>query len=282
MDKDLYLSRIGFEGRALPTLQCLEALSRAHLRTVPFENFDIHLGTRIRLDRPSLFRKIVRRCRGGFCYELNGLFAWLLREVGFRVDLLSSRVLRSSSIGADFDHMALRVWCDGMPYLVDVGFGDASTLPLPLGEGASRSLRSSTYRLHKRGDELLYEVEFSSGETKGYELSLVSHSIWDFAAMSRHHQSSPDSWFTNARICVLHTSTGTASLIDGRFKDGGHVVSSVRNDGDYLVMLRQRFGVDLPRLPSNLSERPLRKLRDRARGAALALTLVRPEGFGLW
>ncbi len=97
MDRDLYLARIGFVGRAVLTLACLEELCRFHLGSVPFENFDIHLGVPLRLDEASLFRKIVSRRRGGFCYELNGLFGWLLRDIGFEVEILSSRVVRKSS-----------------------------------------------------------------------------------------------------------------------------------------------------------------------------------------
>jgi len=263
MDKELYLARIGHRGPVRPDLECLEALCRAHLQSVPFENLDIHLGVTLKLDEASLFRKIVRRGRGGFCYELNGLFAWLLREVGFSVELLSSRVLRKSRVGSDFDHLALRVWCAGKPYLVDVGFGDGSTMPLPLVAGAVRSDSEASYRLRSFGDELLYQVETVDGETKGYELSLIPRQMAEFAPMCRHHQTSARSWFTNARICVLRTDSGTVSLIDGVYKFAGGTVTSVGSDGDYLTTLRDVFGVDLPRMPRNKSESALQKLRNQ-------------------
>ncbi len=263
MDKDLYLARIGFHGHAQPNLKCLEALCQAHLRSVPFENFDIHLGVALKLDTASLFRKIVRRKRGGFCYELNGLFAWLLREIGFSVELLSSRVIRAASIGANFDHMALRVWCDGAPFLVDVGFGDGSTLPLALKAGSLRSDSEASYRLASLGDQLLYEVENVYGESKGYELSLVSRQMSEFEPMCRHHQTCTRSWFTRARICVLQTEVGTASLIDGSYKLTGHPARTIGSDGEYLTILREAFGIDLPRMPSNKSEQLFQKLRAR-------------------
>jgi N-hydroxyarylamine O-acetyltransferase len=92
-----YLDRIHFPARASsdfpqPSLQTLRVLHEAHLLAVPFENLSIHYGQPIILQEDALFNKIVRLRRGGFCYELNGLFAWLLRQLGFQVTLLSAEV----------------------------------------------------------------------------------------------------------------------------------------------------------------------------------------------
>ena len=78
-----YLERIGYDGPLAPTAETLRRLHVAHLLAVPFENLSIHAGEAVVLDDESLFDKVVRRRRGGFCYELNGLFAALLRSVGF-------------------------------------------------------------------------------------------------------------------------------------------------------------------------------------------------------
>ena len=83
---------MAYHGPREPTLETLRALHKAHMLAVPFENLDIHLGRPIVLDEDRLYRKIVGERRGGFCYELNGLFAALLRELGYEVTLLSARV----------------------------------------------------------------------------------------------------------------------------------------------------------------------------------------------
>jgi N-hydroxyarylamine O-acetyltransferase len=99
-----YLERISYQGSREPILPTLQALHEAHLLAVPFENLDIFLGREIVLDEPSLWSKIIEHHRGGFCYELNGLFALLLRALGFQVDLLSASVARSTGgFGPDFD-----------------------------------------------------------------------------------------------------------------------------------------------------------------------------------
>ena len=71
-----------------PTPETLRDLQVAHLSTVPFENLSIHSGEPIVLNEDALFAKIVEQKRGGFCYECNGLFAGLLRALGFEVAML--------------------------------------------------------------------------------------------------------------------------------------------------------------------------------------------------
>ncbi|UCH26235.1 MAG: arylamine N-acetyltransferase, partial [Trueperaceae bacterium] len=123
MEVKHYLERIGYRGPVDVSARTLASLQRAHLHTVPFENLDVCLGREIVLEPAALYDKIVVRRRGGFCYELNGLFAWLLTELGFEVTLLSARVFGERGLGPEFDHLTLRVDLSE-PWLVDVGFGD--------------------------------------------------------------------------------------------------------------------------------------------------------------
>ena len=113
MNLPAYLRRIGYAGSISPAPDTLQAVHRAHLETVPFENLDIALGRKISIDEAAFVRKVVEERRGGFCYELNGAFAALLRAMGFRVTLLSGRIPRTDgSNGPEFDHLALRVDVD--------------------------------------------------------------------------------------------------------------------------------------------------------------------------
>src|SRR6267378_8247006 len=116
-----YLDRINYHGSLAPTAAVLRVLQVAHLLTVPFENLSIHAAQPIVLEDDALFTKIVEKRRGGFCYEANGLFAGLLRELGFDVAMLSAEVANSGGeFGPDFDHMALMVQLERR-WLVDVG-----------------------------------------------------------------------------------------------------------------------------------------------------------------
>src|SRR6266508_6966293 len=137
MDTATYLRRIQYLKTIKPDAQTLHGLQLAHMLTVPFENLDIGLKRPILLDHEALWNKIVVNRRGGFCYELNGLFAWLLKEIGFQVTYLNARVFnREGELGIDFDHLALLVNIPNEPtrWLADVGFGDSFNLPLSFEE----------------------------------------------------------------------------------------------------------------------------------------------------
>lgn len=263
MDIQAYLDRIAHSGSRVCNLNTLEALVRSHLLTVPFENFDIHLGVPIRLNSESLFDKIVQRERGGFCYELNSLFADLLRAMGFEVDLLAARVYRKKKLGPAFDHMALRVHLEGQAYLVDVGFGDASTGPLAMRAGETCRAIGGEVSLYDSALGLHFEHEAKNGDTKGYVLSLSSYQIEDFAPMCLHHQRSARSWFTRERICILHGEAGVQSLIEGKYKSETNC-RGVEDDGEYLRILKNQFGLELAGLPANTSARFAMRWQKRA------------------
>src|SRR5882724_6217434 len=131
-----YLDRIGIVGRPQPDLATLRRLQRAHLERILFENLDVQLGRPVTLDLDAAFAKLVTGARGGWCYEMNGLFRWALESIGFRVTPLTGAVGRrergATAIG---NHLALSVELDG-PYYVDVGLGDGPTEPIPLREGS--------------------------------------------------------------------------------------------------------------------------------------------------
>ena len=137
MELDAYLARIGYGGSLEPTLETLRDLHRAHLLSIAYENLDIHLGRPLSLNETEIFDKLVTHRRGGWCFEMNGLFAWALRELGFAVTLLGATVERVGSAVRKTDHLALSVALDE-PYLCDVGFGDGLLEPLPLHVGRYR------------------------------------------------------------------------------------------------------------------------------------------------
>jgi N-hydroxyarylamine O-acetyltransferase len=127
-----YLDRIGFRGNARPDLETLQALQRLHVHSIPFENLDVQLRRPVSLDLDACYAKIVERRRGGWCYELNGVFGWALREIGFAVTRVSAGVMRERAGDEQLgNHLCLLVQLD-TPYLVDVGFGGSLTQPLRL------------------------------------------------------------------------------------------------------------------------------------------------------
>ena len=225
MNVDAYLERNGYEGSRSPTFETLAAVHRAHMLSVPFENLDIHLGRRLVLDREANFEKIVVRRRGGWCYELNGLFGLLLEQLGFAVTLLGARVV-GERVGNELGHLMLRVDLE-RPWLADVGFGESSLAPLPLGEGSEQVVEADGLRR---------------------EFTLVPRRLEEFEAMCEFSQTSPDMIFTQRRLCTLATATGRITLSDLRLieRDGGRVTErELAGEEQWRSVLRERFGVVL-------------------------------------
>jgi N-hydroxyarylamine O-acetyltransferase len=208
-----YLDRINYSGPLTITAETLRALQLAHLLTVPFENLSIHAGEPIILDDAALFDKIVVRRRGGFCYELNGLFAALLRQLGFDVQMLSASVANSEGVwGPEFDHMTLMVTLE-QRWLVDVGFGDSFTEPLLLDERGDQIQGKRIYRIEDKHDGLMLSQKEDGGVWKPqYRFTLTPHVYADYADMCSFHQTSPDSHFTRGYICSKLTSDGRTTI----------------------------------------------------------------------
>jgi N-hydroxyarylamine O-acetyltransferase len=250
MDADAYLRRIAYEGTLVPTTPTLHALHVAHLMTVPFENLDIHLGRPIVLEEQALLAKIVTRRRGGFCYELNGLFAALLRQAGFTVHLLSAEVGRDDgSFSPPFDHLALLVET-GERWLVDVGFGDSFLVPLRLDDEEVQQQQQDAYRVLRDGERRRVVMRRAAGEgerwTPHYRLSLVPHVLAAFDARCRYHQASPDSHFTQARVCSRATPRGRVTLSEARListVDGVRIERVLAGAEEQHRALRDEFGI---------------------------------------
>ena len=199
-----YLRRLGLPSGGEAGFQQLRRLQNQHLLEVPFENLDVMWGNPIRLDLEDLYDKIVNRRRGGFCYELNGLFAWLLSGLGYSVDLLSARVYdeERQDFGPQFDHMALCVHLE-RPYMVDVGFGDGFRQPLLLPDGRTEDV-SGQYRLlppHPGSEELELQHREDGLWKSQFRFTLQAHKLADFSDMCRYHQTSPRSSFTQEALC---------------------------------------------------------------------------------
>jgi len=248
MDVDAYLERIGYRGPLAPTAETLRRLHVAHLLAVPFENLSIHAGETVVLDDDSLFDKVVARGRGGFCYELNGLFGALLRELGFRVEMLSAAVARrEGGFGPEFDHMALLVTL-GERWLADVGFGDSFVEPLLVDERAEQTQGARAFRIEEGevGRLVLLRRDAEGGWEPQYRFSLEPHAYEDYAEMCRFHQTSPESHFTRARVCSLLTPEGRVTLSGSRLittRGGARVERELADEVERDAALLEHFRI---------------------------------------
>ncbi len=252
MNVEQYLRRIGLRtAETSSDLKTLSNLQVAHLLTVPFENLDIHWGRPITLDTAKFYIKLVDEKRGGFCYELNGAFNDLLRELGFQTRLVSARVFTSEGrYSPDFAHAAIIVMIGDFQYLVDVGFGDFTSGPLEIALSIEQDDREGTFVL-RNIDPNLIEVT-KKEETylaPQYTFDLQGRDLAEFKELCDFQQYSPESHFTQGKVCSLLTPNGRKTITDAKLiitSNGVKTEKEIGSELEFYSLLDQEFNIRRP------------------------------------
>jgi N-hydroxyarylamine O-acetyltransferase len=248
MDFAAYLQRIGLDAAELrPDAESLRILQRSHLLNIPFENLDIHLKRPIAIDVGKFFEKIVNDGRGGFCYELNGLFNELLRHIGFTTRLISARVFNGNTLGPEFDHAAILVDIGGESHLADVGFGEFAAEPLRFVPGIVQSDATGLFSIEELQDGS-FDVRKKHGEewVSQYVFRDKDRELAEFAEMCDFQQYSPDSHFTKKKVCSIMTADGRKTLTDTKFivtSAGARTETPVEGEDEFDRILAAEFGI---------------------------------------
>ncbi|MFO7166712.1 MAG: arylamine N-acetyltransferase [Chloroflexota bacterium] len=270
LDLDAYFRRIGYAGPREPTLGLLREIVLRHTQTIPFENLNPWLRWPVYLDLPSLQHKIVRRGRGGYCFEQNGLLRHVLLALSFTVTPLAARVLwmRPPDAETPRSHMLLLVTVEGQPYIVDVGFGGMTpTGVLRLEPEVPQATPHEPYRLMRAGDSFVLQAEVRGewGTLYRFDLHEQLHVDYEVANwyVSTHPQShfvtglsaaraAPDRRYTlsNTRLAVHHRGGHTEQ----------HQLTSVE---ELRAALQDTFLLTLPEEPA--LDIALQRLVDQAR-----------------
>jgi N-hydroxyarylamine O-acetyltransferase len=256
-----YLDRIGYTGSLEPDLETLIALHRAHLQTIPYENLEIHFGRPLGLNLERIFERLVLERRGGWCYEMNGLFAWVLREIGFNVQLVSTHVTRANgSMMVSGDHVALIVklktgleTASQKLWLVDVGWGNGFLDPLPLEVGTFRQ-GFLEYRLESHGETWrFFNQQYGADgfsftlEPQGFE----QHRLEEFQERCTWLQTSPESGFVRVAVCQRFTPEGINTLrgaVLTKIRSSGKLEQTISSFEEYEKVLRKDFKLEVPNL----------------------------------
>lgn len=249
-DIQSYLNRIGYHGPLDGSAETLAALQEAHVKSVPYENLDILMGVPLSLEIPDLFRKIVKNHRGGYCFELNGLFAWLLECLGYPVHQCMSRFLRDETAIPMRRHRVLKVEAERIFWLCDVGVGGPSPCrPLQMEAGLEQHQGNEAYRL-KQDPFLGWVVEefrkdawmqyYSFTEEPQLPLDYVMPSYWC--------EHAPESIFTKTGMLSIRTQAGRNTIAGDEFRiftGKGVKVFVPESEEERKDALRTYFGIDL-------------------------------------
>ncbi len=250
LDVDAYLERVGYDGDLAPTAETMRGLHRAHVGAIPFENIDVVLGRGVSLEMEAMQDKLLRRDRGGYCYEHNLLFAALLERIGFAVGRLTASIRMGNDEPRASGHMLLRVEAEGSPWLADVGFGGQRLLgPVPLEDGATSRQGGWTYRLDREGDGMwVLSVSRPDGWFDLYGFTLEPRHHGDYVVYNHYTSTSPDSPFVRGVVAMQTGPRRRRTLIGRRFTtaypDGSAEHRELVGD-DPIGVLRGTFGIVL-------------------------------------
>lgn len=218
-DLTRYFDRIGFNGPARPDIDTIAQMMRRQLMTVPFENLDVQAGQIVSLVPEDIVNKIVGRRRGGYCYEVNGLFAMALQALGVPYQFVACRPM-FYPVRRPKTHMALVLTLDGVQWLVDLGFGSwGIRQPMRLDRsGQAVQQDHDQFKLTQSGDNHLLQALAEGQWLNQYEFNLSPQEWIDFAPANYLNSTHPDAIFVQKMLIIVHTLTGRKILLGDQFK----------------------------------------------------------------
>jgi N-hydroxyarylamine O-acetyltransferase len=245
-----YLERIGLNSTPNRDEDGLKEIHAAQSFTIPFENLEIHLGGTISLKPEDLIDKLVKRNRGGYCFELNGMLHLALKALGFMVRPLLVRVLYNLTEPGPYAHQVLIVTVSGQDWLADVGFGGPGLrLPVPMIPERIFEQFGERYRL--RSDPDFEWVLQKESKGKFIDLYTIKDQLTLDAdiEMSNHFTSTwPGSYFRAQRMCAISKTWGRITLVDKELtfhRDGRSTGRTLPPGPPYMEALAEHFGLDL-------------------------------------
>ena len=249
MDVQKYLDRIQFSKNLICTDEVLKSIHQLHVHQIPFENLDIYYKKIFNLDIESVFKKVVINNRGGFCYELNLLFDWLLNSIGFTSRIISARIFNDDgTLGPQFDHMCVYVKTNS-DFLVDVGFGDLFVLPLEIKNGVQFDGRNY-FQIEKleKNDFLLSMSADGIDFKKKYIFNLEFVNAKDFESICFDKQTNPSSYFVQNVICTKPTKTGRITIFNNKFIEkitDSRFETPINDNEEMKIFLKEKFRIEI-------------------------------------
>ncbi|MDR3390735.1 MAG: arylamine N-acetyltransferase [Sulfuriferula sp.] len=244
-----YLDRIGYQGDAKADIATVTEMMRCQLFTVPFENLDVQAGKVVSLIPEEIAEKIISRNRGGYCYEVNGLFAMALDALGIPYQFVAARPM-FYPVKRPKTHMAIVLTLNNEAWLCDLGFGSygiRAPMRLDLLNVEVRQ-DGDTFKLGKTDDgEYLLQALVEGKWENQYAFNLSPQDWIDFVPANYLNSTHPDTIFVKKLLIVLHSQTGRTILFGDTLKTitNGHMEKRIVAPEDRAAVLLSKFGLKL-------------------------------------
>lgn len=241
-----YLARIGYQGPVSADMGTVRELMRRQLFTVPFENLDVQAGKIVSLVPEEIVEKIVHRKRGGYCYEVNGLFAMALEALGISYQFVAARPM-FYPVRRPKTHMAIVASIEGEKWLCDLGFGSYGIRAPMLLDADELEVRQDDdfFVLKKEETGYLLQAMVDGVWTSQYAFDLSPQEWIDFTPANYLNSTHPDAVFVQKILVVLHNQNGRSILFGDNLKiiEGGRVTNTIVAKHERDSVLENVFGL---------------------------------------
>lgn len=243
-----YFNRIGYSGDKSATLEVLTEIIKKQVKSLAFENCEIWKYKRVvSLETEDIVNKIVYNSRGGYCYELNGLFAMALTQLGFKWYFAAARPMTYPERRPK-THLVVIVEIDNELYLCDSSFGGYTLrAPLKIVDGAETTQENETYNLKKVGNEYVLSYKILDEWHNQYCFELLAQEWIDFSLANYFNATHPATIFTTKKLAMIQTDIGRKFLIDNELKiiENGVITKKDINKDEYEKVLEKEFFIKL-------------------------------------
>jgi len=238
-----YLSRIGFDGEVGVDVATLTQLMQKQLRSIPFENTEVQAGRIPSLTPEEIYTKVLTNRRGGYCYEINGIFAMALTAIGFEWHFAGARPM-TYAVRRPKTHMVVIVRIDGRDYLCDTGFGGYALRAPMMIEAGEITQDGDRFRLELIDGEYVLSSLVQGEWQRQYGFAMQPQEWIEFSLANYFNATHPDTIFTQKKLAIMQTPNGRKILVDNELKlieDG----KLERLEVDYERALKEHFGLNL-------------------------------------
>ncbi len=249
---DHYLRKIGYTEPVELDGRTLQRLQIAHLKNIPYENLDILNHVPLALDAESLFNKMILRPRGGYCFELNGLYSNLLKSLGFDVTNLAGRFIDEDEALQMRRHRILKVKTMDGTYICDVGIrNECSRMALKFVDGLIQDDGISEYKLLPDDffGHILWQKEKGKSWKKCYGFTQEPQSDIDYVMPSFFCEKHPGSPFIGFKKISIFTDTSNINIVrdDLIFYENAGIAKRVplKNKTETDAALAHFFGISV-------------------------------------
>ncbi|MGN6651627.1 arylamine N-acetyltransferase family protein [Trinickia sp.] len=245
-----YLHRIDYTGTPKADIETVERMMRRHLFSVPFENLDVQAGKIVSLVPEDIVEKIVGRKRGGYCYEVNGLFAMALEALGIPYQFVAARPMFYPA-RRPRTHMALVLTLGDERWLCDLGFGSYGIrAPMRLDALDIEIAQDDDTFMMTLGDDGFYvlRAKVDGQWTNQYAFDLSPQEWVDFVPANYLNSTHPEAIFVRMTVAVLMTEAGRKILGGDSLKIVEHGRTEKRTvaPNELAGILAREFGLTMP------------------------------------